>query len=428
MSRPTIKKKSKNEVFYGDQKFTRQEVLDAYNEVEQLINEPTEQKDGSFKAPLKHREVTRKWFREAGVIPEPVMEALFGTFLEYKRAVGKQPTRAQNTLNSQIARNAAADNLRKVWTERLDYGALYRRDSGRRHQIILGFNDLHDEECDPFLRRILIDLAKRVQPDIIVSNGDHYDAPEFGKYPNDPREWDVVRRVEAGVEIFKDLREAAPNARIDLIEGNHEARVIRHFTEMSPSTRAMLSDFHKMDMRKFLGLDRNEVNYIAKTDMKGAYTDTNIRSEVKRNYEVYFNCFCAHHFPQGRLFGMPGWNGHHHSFKADHYHSARFGAYNWFQFGAGHRRDATYTNGEKWSNGLGLIHIDTVSGLSQVEYFNVGTTFAVIAGQRYVRREDEYYPALYPMIDKDRIILFPEEPTLILPKKPALILPKKKAK
>jgi hypothetical protein len=410
MSRSTIKRKSKNVVVYGDEEYTRQAALDAYGEVEELINEPREQKDGTFRSPSPAREVTRKSFRENSSVPESVIEAFFGTFIEYKRAVGKQPTRAQQTLNTQTARAAAVDQLRKVWQERLDYGSTYQRDAGRRHQIILGCNDLHDEDCDPFVRRLLIETAKRVQPDIIVSNGDHFDAPEFGKYPNDPREWDVAGRVNAGLEIFRDLREAAPNAQIDLIEGNHEARVIRHFTEVSPATKAILSDIHGMDLRKFLGLDRYEINYVAKADMGGAYTDANIKQEVKRNFRTYFDTVCAHHFPVGKQFAMAGWNGHHHSHHVQHFHNATFGAYEWHQFGSGHRRDATYTNGEKWATGFGLIHVDTVARLAQIEYIHVNTTFAVVGGQRYVREPEEFYDALFPMIDRNRVVPFPSEP------------------
>ncbi len=409
MSRPTIKIKSTDVVSYGEQDFTRQECIDEYFEVERIINADPPVEEGKPYKERAWREVTRKSFRENASVPESVILAMFGSFIEYKRAVGKQPTRAQQTIYTATARAAAADTLRQVWAERLNYGGSYVRDSKKRWQIILGCNDLHDEECDPFVRRLLVETAREVQPDIIVSNGDHFDAPEFGKYPNDPRDWDVVGRINAGLSIFADLRAAAPNAQIELIEGNHEARIIRFFTEAAPQVRAMLSDLHGMDLRKFLGLDRYEINYIAKTDMHGAYTDANIKAEMKRNFKTYFDCVCAHHFPPGKNFGMPGWNGHHHSHIVHHFHNASFGAYEWHQFGSGHRRDATYTNGEKWSTGFGLIHVDTVARQVQIEYIPVGLTMAVIGGRRYVRRESEYYPSLYPMINGGHIIPFPED-------------------
>lgn len=357
---------------------------------------------------FENRGVSRNQYRKHGNFSEAKICELFGTFSEFLRVAGLKPTRAQGTLNNQAARAAASDNLQKVWQERLNYGGNYLRDSGKRWQIILGFNDVHDFECDPFWLRTLLDTAKRVQPDIIVSNGDHFDLPEFGKYPNDPRDFQVSKRVEAGNEIFRKLREVAPNAQIDLIEGNHEARIIRYFTECAPPLKAYLYETHGMDIRKFLKLDENQVNYIAKSTMAGAYTDSHIRQEVNRNFQTYYETVCAHHFPAGERFAMSGWNGHHHSHKVSHHHNAIFGPYEWHQFGAGHRRDATYTNGEKWSNGFGIIHVDRVSRQCQINYVNVGMTMTVVDGVLYTRREDEFYPGLRTMLEPERIIPFPE--------------------
>lgn len=415
MSRSKVVAKSKDEVTYGDQVFTRQECIDDLILTQDAMNEISEEEAAKArkagKPPRATRVITRNYYRVNGGIPEKVYEALFGTFLEFRRAANLMPTRAVNTMNAQIARAAATDRLHAVMQERLNYGSNYLRESKSRWQTILAFNDLHDEECDPFVRRMIVTAAQRVQPEFIVSNGDHFDVPEFGKYPNDPREWDVVARVRAGLDIFRDLRAASPNSQIDLIEGNHEARVIRVFVEAAPAVRAMLSDLHGMDLKKFLGLDQYGINYVAKADMAGAYTDPNIRQEVRRNFRTYFDTVCAHHFPAGKQFGMAGWNGHHHSHHVQHFYNAMFGAYEWHQFGAGHRRDATYTNGEKWATGFGLIHVDTVAKLCQIEYIHVNTTMCVFAGQLYVRRPEEYYPGLLPMIDKDRVIEFPEPAT-----------------
>lgn len=394
MGRPKVVLKSRTKVQYGDQSFTKEECLnDLLKEQESVGDSP----------------ITRKRYRDNGNIPEVVYEALFGTFLEFRRAAGIIQTRAQQTLKSAIARSVATDNLRKVWIDRTSYGEMYRKDSGNRHRIIIGCNDLHDAECDPFMLRVMIDTIKRVKPDVIVSNGDHFDCPEFGKYPNDPREWDVAGRIKSGLEIFRQMREAAPDAEIDLIEGNHEARVIRFFTEVAPAAKALLADLHGMDMRKFFGLDRYEINYIAKTDMNGAYADAGIKKEVRRNYKTYYNSVCAHHFPAGRLLGIPGWNGHHHSHLVQHFYNSTYGPYEWHQFGSGHRRDATYTDGQKWANGFGIWHVDTQSRQALAEYVPVGMTMAVAAGKVYHRQPDEFYDALYPMTDSSRIVPFVDE-------------------
>jgi hypothetical protein len=396
MSRPKLIFANKDTIKYGDQTFRKQDCIDDLIAVNDTVANGT---------------ITRKKYREQGNIPEVIIEAFFGKWIDFQRAANMLPSRSINTRNSQIARSSASDRLSKYWAERRNWGEDYIRDSAGRHKTILGFNDLHDVECDPFLLRILIDVASRCSPDIIVSNGDHFDFPEYGKYPNDHREMDVPGRLRAGNSIFKMLREAAPNAQIDLIEGNHEARVIRWFSEDAPYLRETLADYHGWDLRKFMGLDENEVNYICKTDMKGAYTDANIKTEVKRNYQTYYDTVCAHHYPAGKDFGMAGWNGHHHFHQSWHFHNATYGAYEWHQFGAGHKRDCSYANGEKWSNGFGLIHIDAPSRLCQIEHVHVNSTMVVVGGKRYERREDEFYPALLPMTDKERVTPFPEIPT-----------------
>jgi hypothetical protein len=410
LDRPTtgVVKKSKNEVSYEGYSYTREQCFDEWEMAEARLNEPKQRPDGSWTDGTS-KELTRKGWRDHSEIPECVLLALFGSFIEFKRAAGKQLTRAHQTMNTAIARASAADNLNKAWAERLSYGKLYERDSQRRHQVILGFNDLHDIECDAFMLRVMLDVARRVQPEKIVSNGDHFDCPEFGKYPNDPREWDVVGRIKAGLKIFADFRAACPNAQIDLIEGNHEARVIRFFTEVAPALKAMLSDLHGLGLRELFGLDKSEVNYKAKNDLSGAYTDAHIKSGVKTNFAVYYDCVVAHHFPPARFFGMPGWNGHHHSHHSHQYHSLERGSYEWHQFAAGHRRDATYTDGQKWANGFGLIHVDTVAKQVQIEYIPVGTTMCIVGGKRYVRRPEEFYDALFPPANREHIIPFPED-------------------
>lgn len=342
---------------------------------------------------FENRTVGQKLYREEGSVPDSVYVALFGTFQEFRRQAGLIPTRAQNTIRNAIARSAASDSLQRIRRERLDYGSTYAKDRGGRHRTLIACSDLHDKDCDPFLRRVLIDSIKRIQPEIIVSNGDHWDVPEFGKYFVDPREFDLVGRLQAGLDIFKDMREAAPDAQIDLIEGNHEARIIKHMSENSPPTMALLSDFHGMSMRELFRLDEFQINYVAAFDL-AAYSDPQIRREVRKNSRVYWNSVLAHHFPDGRSRGIPGFNGHHHQHIVWSEYSQDRGSYEWHQLGAGHMRDATYCDGAKWANGFVIVNVDTESRDVHFDYCKVGTTMSIVGGQRYERTQAEMYPAL----------------------------------
>jgi hypothetical protein len=250
-------------------------------------------------------------------------------------------------------------------------------------------SDLHDKEVDLFWLRVWLDALRRVQPDIVVFGGDVFDLPEFGKYPVDPREWDVVDRIKFAHErILRPSREASPNSQFDMIEGNHEGRLLRHLADATPAMRAVLSDLHGFTVSKLLGLDEFEMNYVARCDL-AAWTKRDMeRTELRKNYQVYHDCFMVHHFPEARAMGVPGVNGHNHKhivwaeFKRD------FGAYEWHQLGCGHKREASYCNGEKWAMGFDIVHVDRKMRRVQHDYVEVGD-FAVVGGVWYERGRDE---------------------------------------
>jgi hypothetical protein len=189
-------------------------------------------------------------------------------------------------------------------------------------------------------------------------------------------------------KILTPTRAAAPNAQIDLIEGNHEARVLRQLADATPALRAVLADFHGMTLAKLFKLDELEINYVAKADL-GAYNDKDLDKELRNNYRVYYDTFLAYHFPDGRDLGLPGCNGHHHKHIVWPMYNRMYGAYEWHQLGAGHKRSAEYCLGEKWHNGFAIVHIDTATKSCVTEYIQV-TDFAVVGGKYYYRDPSEY--------------------------------------
>lgn len=334
--------------------------------------------------------ITRNYFRNNSEISESTWNRYFGTFEEFKRQAKIILSRQQHALERAIAKHASVDNYRKINIERRDYAALYVRENKNRFKTIVFASDLHDKEIDPFYLRVLIDTVQRVQPDVVSLVGDIFDLPEFGKYTVDPREWDASGRILfAHNEILKPLRQACPSSQIDLIEGNHEARLLRTLADATPALRAVLSDIHGMSIRELLGLDRFEVNYIAKADL-AAFTKKDFDKELAKNYKVYYNTVLAHHFPYARNMGLPGVNGHHHSHVVWPEFSPHFGAYEWHQLGAGHKRSASYTEGEKWHNGFAICNIDTLSQSTAFDYVAI-TDFAVSGGKFYHRELSEVF-------------------------------------
>ena len=333
-------------------------------------------------------EITRNHFRNNSTISDASWNRHFGTFEEFKRQAGIKLTRHQHGLERHIAKHASVDHYRRLNIERADFADKYLRENGNRFKTIVTCSDLHDIEIDPFYLRVFIDTCKRVQPDIISFVGDVFDLPEFGKYGVDPREWDVMGRIKfAHDNIFRPLREACPGVQFDFIEGNHEARLLRQLADATPALRAVLSDLHGMTISKLLGLDEFEINYVAKADL-AAWTKRDFDRELANNYKVYFDTVVCHHFPHARNMGLPGVNGHHHKHEVWGAFSPIYGAYEWHQMGCGHKRSASYCEGEKWHMGFAIINVDTQTRATNFDYVPV-TDFAVSGGKWYHRNPGE---------------------------------------
>ena len=157
--------------------------------------------------------------------------------------------------------------------------------------------------------------------------------------------------------------------------------------------QVLLSDLHGMDVRRLLKLDEHEINYHARGDL-ATFTVTQERRETLKNYKVYWNSVMAHHFPQGRELGVPGFNGHHHKHLVWTMYNETYGSYEWHQLGSGHKRVASYCDGAKWNCGFVIVNVDMQTRNVNFDYVDVGTSFAVAGGTWFYRRPDEYYSEL----------------------------------
>jgi hypothetical protein len=93
--------------------------------------------------------------------------------------------------------------------------------------------------------------------------------------------------------------------------------------------------------------------------------------------------------------GLPGVNGHHHRHQVWGQFSPIFGAYEWHQLGSGHKRSASYCEGERWHNGFDIVHIDTKTRSTVHDYVTI-TDFAVAGGKMYHRDPGEYDISVIP--------------------------------
>lgn len=330
--------------------------------------------------------ISRNYYRVHGKYSESTWSRYWGSFAEYKRQAGIVLSRQQHHLEKQIAKHASVEHYKAMTAECRSYGSRYDKPTKNKYKQAVFASDLHDKNVDPFYLEVLLDTCKRVQPDVIILGGDVVDAAEFGRFTVDPRDWDVVGRLKFVHEnILAPLRKVCPDAQIDLIAGNHEQRLIRHLADATPALRAVLSDLHGFTVSKLLGLDRFEINYIAKGDL-AAYTLAETHKEVKKNYKNYWDCFIVHHEPEGAALGMPGISGHHHKASVSSKYSEQYGAYNWVQSAGGHRLDCEYAHA-KWQLGFVIATANTETKQTVFDSVVFSENFAVVGGKFYERKQ-----------------------------------------
>jgi predicted phosphodiesterase len=335
--------------------------------------------------------ISRNYFRNESRISESTWNRHFGTFEEFKRQAGIILSRHAHRLEKNIALHASKDRQRIMNADKASWEDAYLRPVSKRFQSVLVCSDIHDTACDPFYRRLLVDTARRVQPEKIVLNGDIFDLAEFGKYATDPRTFNPVARIKWVHALLHDLREACPETEITFVEGNHEFRLLRHLTEATPALMTVLADLHGMTVPSLLGLDKFELNYVARMDL-AAFNEADIKKELSKNYVILWDAVLFNHFPEGRNFGYPGANGHHHKHIVWNDYSPVFGSYEWHQLGCGHAPRASYCAGEKWSQGFLLCHVDTHKKHTQFEYIDTTFGHAIVGGRFYERAESERRP------------------------------------
>lgn len=341
------------------------------------------------------RNITRNIYREEGKYSDSTWNQFFGTFQEFRRKAGLELTRHQHQLERHIAKHASIDHYREFYeTEVLPYFDKYKKESPHPHHIktILAMSDLHDKECCEFSLSVFVDQCKRKQPDVIVLNGDIYDMLEFGKYTTDPRHWDIEGRFKfVRDRVFKPLREFCPNAQIDFIAGNHEMRLVRLLADATPNVRILLSDVMDIQFKDIFGLDEFQINWASKFDL-AAYTNADMKNEIKKNYRIYYDVFCFSHIPDERLKKMYGSNGHHHKGRIESYTNVDpitnlEKQTTWSQTPGMHVKDAEYLgNISGWNTGFLEVQVNlkTQEAIQHVRFTH--DSWTVIDGVVYERK------------------------------------------
>lgn len=340
------------------------------------------------KFPLTY--ITRNFYRINGKYSDSTWNSFFGTFLEFRRQAKIELSRNQHALERKIAKHASLDVYRDFYTEEvLPYHQKYNwsaKQKGRFKTILVG-SDFHDVEVDLFVLSVFIDTAKRMQPDVIVLNGDIFDLYEFSRFSIDPRKVKIKERFDFVKEqIFGALRKACPKAQIDLICGNHEARLLKLLADKTPAIKVVLSDVMGIGLADMFGLDEYQINFVSKFDLS-AWSNPDINEEIKQNYQVYYDTFVASHF-KDLSFGLAGTSGHTHRPEQVTFRNIPMGRLTWTTTGCIHQVDAEYVDGFcEWQNSFLTVVVDRDMRVASPSHILIPGDFVVVEGKLYTRKD-----------------------------------------
>lgn len=333
--------------------------------------------------------ISRNYYRIHGKFSDKTWDAVFGTFAEFRREADLELSRNQHQIEKHIAKHASLDTYRNFIEQEVTpwVGKYEKPGQPGRVKTMLVASDFHDQEVDPFCLSVFLDTAKRLQPDMVVLNGDIFDLYEFSRFDKDPRQIDLKGRFDfVRQNIFGPLREACPTAQIDLVLGNHEFRILKHLADRTPFMKVLM-DLWGVTLAQLFGLDDYEINLRSKWDL-AAWKPGEVREQARKNYEVYYNCFvCNHTGNEG--FGLSGTSGHTHRPDMKTSVSAN-GPLIWTTTGGMCRNNAEYTTTlEKWHNSFLIVHVDTEKRQVVPEHVVFSDYMTCVGGVYYTRNVTE---------------------------------------
>ncbi len=270
------------------------------------------------------------------------------------------------------------------WVGKFDHG---KKDD----LLVLIASDFHAQYTDKFAMRVFLDTAKRMQPDVVMLNGDVLDLYDLSRFSKDPT---AARNVQGEINyvvngIFKPLREACPDAQIDFGEGNHEWRLVNYLMTDAPG----LAGLDCLEFGNLFHLDDFEINLVARK----AFRKTVIKSRNRfENYAIYgANALLVTHGSctgsnpakaELERWGMNGVSGHMHKPSSYTGGSGLTGAKHWNVLGCMARTALSKQYMEapaQWINGFGYAEIH--GRTCQTTQVTIQDGFCSVAGQRYLR-------------------------------------------
>lgn len=266
---------------------------------------------------------SRKRYRDLGHYPEIMVADIFGTHAEFERAAGLRDRRGTSKVGLLTARLHTEKEIRE-YAEECVLGSVgrwekkYRERAGVKH-VLVG-SDFHGQFVDPLALRVWLDVAKDVQPDVIVFNGDVVDFPQVSRFSHMPGAGSLSLQDEIDwtrKNIFARTRTVCPDAAILYVIGNHEHRLIRYLADTAPE----LASLRCLRWDELFGIDDLGIEMVFGGNFMAPRQQDRRANVERKTYQVLYDSFVVTHgqslalvAPKAELerWGLSGTSGHTH--------------------------------------------------------------------------------------------------------------------
>lgn len=217
-------------------------------------------------------------------------------------------------------------------------------------------------------------FARDLDPDLIILNGDIFDFYQISTFSQNPsRRFSLQDELDMARAYLWSLRRQHPNARIILVEGNHEDRLRRFLWKYA----AQLSSLRALTVETLLGLAEMEIEsipYMSRVNLLGFRIEHGYKASASKAYPVNVARYMA------IATGASGLVGHTHHFSTYSWTDSR-SDHTYVENGALCRFDLEYAPFPNWQHGF-------TYGVCYNGIFYITPTRVLPAG---FRAEGEFY-------------------------------------
>lgn len=352
--------------------------------------------------PYRGYAASRQRYRKLGHYPEIMVEDFFGNHEEFQRAAGLRDSRETTKVRNKAARLHTHQQIAEYAQKHvLAHTGLYdrtRKLANKEHVDVVIGSDFHSWFVDPFAMDVFIDTIEMVKPDIVVLNGDVFDFPQISRHRQMPGHFHLNLHEERRFgqeQILRRVRNAAPDATIYFLIGNHEYRLVTYLADAAPR----LAGLPELEFDTFLGIREFELNLVCQSSFLAP--TANARKLDKRdNWLKLFDCYVATHgtscakfaadVEMNGAFRMSGTSGHTHRPQIITSNSLGTGAISWMStpmmagFAVG--RDYVSTP-SSWNMGFGVVSINPKQRLVSQQLVIVHENWASFGGRVWTPTE-----------------------------------------